>query len=158
MSTGYGVQRGTKGTHATDVEEQALELLVLGARDLEETSGRVLLRARRLLVLVESVGGEEEERGAGVGDTRGGRENLGVRAVGDGLLDADVVGCRGGSSDRPTQHNPHIHQSTSFAERRSRTEYALEGHLAGVLRRVGAAQVQGTGHVRARRGGREGNA
>ena len=56
------------GTHAADVEEQALELLVLGARDLEETSGRVLLRARRLLVLVESVRGEEEEGGAGVED------------------------------------------------------------------------------------------
>ena len=55
---------------ATDLEVEVLEVVVLRARDAQQARRLVRRRTGRLLVLLERIRRDHEERGAGVDDSR----------------------------------------------------------------------------------------
>lgn len=88
----------------TDSEEQALQVAGLLLGELEQAGGLVQGRASRLLVLLERVSRDQEQRRAGVDDACGAAEQRRALAVGHVLVDAPVVARRRGGGDRDEGH------------------------------------------------------
>lgn len=78
----------------TNGEEQRLQVVELLFREGQKASAAVHLRASRLLILLECVGGNHQEGGAGVDNTSGAGEQRGVIAIGEILVNAPVLTSR----------------------------------------------------------------
>lgn len=84
---------------SADDKVQVGQLAVLGAGDLEETSGTVELSTGGRDVLVVRVGGEEDEGGSGVDDTGGGAQD-GSTVIVHALVDTPVRTSRRSGGER----------------------------------------------------------
>ncbi len=96
---------------AADGKEQALQLAVLRRGEREQPRGVVERRARRALVRLEGVRGEQEERRARVDDAGGAGEHRRGLAVGQRLIDPPVGG--GGRGGR-YGHEVHLAGDPGF--------------------------------------------
>ena len=116
-------------THATNVEEQTLEVVEVVVPDGHETGGLVLRRTRRFHICVKSIGRHEDQGRAGINDASSRIEDRRVRgSIRDRLVDAPELAGRRGCCERTEDEDQHNPMSTLTLGRHLR-----EGNTSGGL-------------------------
>ena len=100
-------------THATNVEEQTLEVVEVVVGDGQETGGLVLRRTRRFHICIKSIGRHEDQGRAGINDASSRIEDRRVRgSIRDRLVDAPELASRRGCCERTGHEDQHDAMST----------------------------------------------